>query len=115
MYRYVLPYLILVFFVGTFSSPASAQEDHHHHAPGTMQSDSSDSDQNQSAHDMTEHSQHNSPKTFIDEIIEHSTSGTSAQPNSAPQPMIMRDIGDWMFMFHNEIFFNLGQQSGPAG
>ncbi|HZI56480.1 MAG TPA: hypothetical protein VFF39_06875, partial [Verrucomicrobiae bacterium] len=36
------------------------------------------------------HALHHSPATFIDAILHHSTAGTSAQPNSADEPMIMR-------------------------
>src|SRR5580765_5862468 len=56
---------------------------------------------------------HQQPATFIDEILHHSTSGTSAQPNSTAEPMIMRPIGNWLFMFHGTAFQNTLQQSGP--
>lgn len=119
MYRHVLPYFAFVFLVGTFASPTLAQEDHHEHSAASTQSAPSDRDrdrdQNESMPNMAEHSQHAAPETFIDEILEHATSGTSAQPNSVPQPMFMTGTGKWMFMFHNEIFFNLEQQSGPSG
>ncbi len=53
--------------------------------------------------------------TFIDEILRHDISGTSAQPNSVAQPMIMLTGGDWMFMFHNQVFLNAAQETGPRG
>ena len=56
---------------------------------------------------------HQQPATFIDEILHHSTSGTSAQPNSTAEPMIMHPIGNWLFMFHGTAFQNTLQQSGP--
>jgi hypothetical protein len=53
------------------------------------------------------------PKTFVEEIQHHGTSGTSAEPNSTPAPMLMTMKGKWMFMFHGETFLNALQQSGP--
>jgi len=58
---------------------------------------------------------HGSEPSLIDEILHHSTSGTSAQPNSVAEPMIMRPAGSWLFMFHGEVFVNALQQSGPRG
>ncbi len=55
------------------------------------------------------------PISFIDEILHHSTAGTSAQPNSTAEPMVMLPKGNWMFMFHGEAFINDIQQSGPRG
>jgi hypothetical protein len=55
------------------------------------------------------------PSTFIDEILDHAGSGTSAQPNSVSQPMIMVARGHWMFMFHNEVFLVAEQETGPSG
>jgi hypothetical protein len=55
------------------------------------------------------------PKTFADEIQHHGTSGTSAEPNSTPTPMLMTMKGKWMLMFHGEAFLNALQQSGPRG
>ena len=58
---------------------------------------------------------HQQPATFIDEILHHDTAGTSAQPNSTAEPMIMRVRGKWMFMFHGVAFLSALQQSGPRG
>lgn len=55
------------------------------------------------------------PASFIDEIQEHATPGTSAEPNSTTSPMIMRQSGKWWFMFHGAAFVNFEQQSGPRG
>lgn len=57
----------------------------------------------------------NSPKTFLEEIQRHGTSGTSSEPNSTPIPMLMTSKGKWMLMFHGEAFLNALQQSGPRG
>jgi hypothetical protein len=64
---------------------------------------------------MQHSSTHKQPMTFIDEILHHSTAGTSAQPNSTNEPMIMRMRGKWMFMFHGTAFLSALQQSGPRG
>ncbi len=58
---------------------------------------------------------HHQPTTFIDEILHHDTAGTSAQPNSTAEPMIMRTRGKWTLMFHGVVFLNVLQQSGPRG
>ena len=58
---------------------------------------------------------HHQPLTFIGEILHHDTSGTSAQPNSTSEPMIMLIKGKWTFMFHGVAFLNALQQSGPRG
>jgi hypothetical protein len=70
-----------------------------------------------SQHDMTEHHDHDQEQssTFIDSTLQHDSSGTSAQPNSAQVPMFMIMKGNWMLMFHGEAFLNVTQQSGPRG
>ena len=60
-----------------------------------------------------QHGEHAQPETFIDEILHHATSGTSAQPNSTAEAMIMRARGSWLFMFHGTVFQNTLQQTGP--
>jgi hypothetical protein len=55
------------------------------------------------------------PKTFIQEIRHHATSGTSAEPNSVPAPMLMSMKGNWMLMFHGNAFVTDTQQSSPRG
>ncbi len=56
-----------------------------------------------------------SPHTFEQAIQDHSTSGTSAEPNSVPQPMWMAMRGNWMLMFHGNAFASDIQQSSPRG
>lgn len=53
--------------------------------------------------------------TFIQEILHHSTSGTSAEPNSTPMPMMMTAHGPWMLMFHANVFITEEQQTSPRG
>ena len=55
------------------------------------------------------------PKTFVEAIVHHGMSGTSAEPNSTPTPMLMTMKGKWMLMFHGEAFLNALQQSGQRG
>jgi hypothetical protein len=60
-------------------------------------------------------SMHMHPETFIQEIEHHSSSGSSAEPNSTPTPMLMGKIGQWEFMFHANVFIGDLQQSGARG
>ena len=55
------------------------------------------------------------PTTLIGEITQHTTSGTSAEPNSTPVPMLMTMKGSWTLMLHGVAFLNFDQQSGPRG
>jgi hypothetical protein len=54
-------------------------------------------------------------ETFVQEIVRHGTSGTSAEPNSAPLPMLMATKGAWTLMFHANVFLVDEQQSSPRG
>jgi hypothetical protein len=55
------------------------------------------------------------PETFVQEILAHDTSGTSAEPDSTPVPMLMRTKGAWMLMFHANLFLLDEQQSSARG
>lgn len=55
------------------------------------------------------------PQTFLQAILRHSTSGTSAEPNSTPMPMLMTMRGAWMLMFHANAFVTEEQQTSPRG
>ncbi|MGC1783703.1 MAG: hypothetical protein WA708_14365 [Acidobacteriaceae bacterium] len=55
------------------------------------------------------------PQTFLEEIQRHATSGTSAEPNSTPMPMLMTMHGQWMLMFHANAFITEEQQTSPRG
>ncbi|NDQ55830.1 MAG: hypothetical protein GZ088_02010 [Acidipila sp.] len=55
------------------------------------------------------------PGNFLQEIVHHGTSGTSAEPNSTPVPMLMTMKGPWMLMFHANVFLTDLQQTGPRG
>ena len=64
---------------------------------------------------MSDLMQQMQPKSFMQEIRHHGSSGTSAEPNSTPVPMLMTMKGSWMFMFHANVFVDDIQQSGPRG
>jgi len=53
--------------------------------------------------------------SFIDEIEEHSCSGTSVEPDSSTSSMLMTMRGGWMLMLHGVVFVTDQQQSGPRG
>jgi hypothetical protein len=55
------------------------------------------------------------PQSFIDAIIHHNLSGTSAEPVSTPAPMLMARKNSWTFMFHANVFILDEQQSSPRG
>jgi hypothetical protein len=55
------------------------------------------------------------PKSLVEEIEQHATSGTSAEPNSTPMPMLMGMHGDWMAMFHAVVFVADIEQTSPRG
>ena len=55
------------------------------------------------------------PETFLQEIVHHGTSGTSAEPNSTPVPMLMTMKNEWMVMFHANVFVVDEQQSSQRG
>lgn len=55
------------------------------------------------------------PQTFLQEIVRHAGSGTSAEPDSVPVPMLMTTKGKWTLMFHANAFVLDEQQTGPRG
>jgi hypothetical protein len=55
------------------------------------------------------------PTSLIQEIEHHASSGTSAEPNSTPTPMLMTMQGQWMLMFHATAFIDDIQQTSPRG
>jgi hypothetical protein len=52
---------------------------------------------------------------FLQTILQHTTSGTSSEPNSTPAPMLMKMSGKWMLMFHGNVFLVEQQQTSPRG
>lgn len=82
---------------------AAGQEDMQ--MPG-MQHGSAHRGHNAGAHNAT---------TFIEEILDHGTAGTSAEPASTPHDMLTTQKGAWMLMFHGNGFLADQQQTGPRG
>lgn len=64
---------------------------------------------------MAELMQQMQPKTFLQQIQHHAASGTSAEPNSTPTPMVMTMKGPWMLMFHANAFITGTQQTSARG
>jgi hypothetical protein len=54
-------------------------------------------------------------ENFVEYILSHTGSGTSAEPISTPTPMLMTMKGAWMLMFHANVFVLDEQQSSPRG
>ena len=55
------------------------------------------------------------PTSFIGQIEHHASSGTSAEPNSTPTPMVMTMAGSWSLMFHANAFLADTQQTSVRG
>jgi len=55
------------------------------------------------------------PQTFLQSIAHHASSGTSAEPNSTPSPMLMKQQGEWLLMLHANAFLLDLQQTGARG
>ncbi|HEV8490740.1 MAG TPA: hypothetical protein VGR76_00665 [Candidatus Angelobacter sp.] len=101
----------------SFAAASAAQETqpaHHQHGSGQT-TPPKPAETMPEMPDMLGMHHDSAPLTFIDEILHHATAGTSAQPNSTDEPMIMRARGKWMLMFHGEAFLSTLQQSGPRG
>ena len=54
------------------------------------------------------------PTTLIEAELAHTTSGTSAEPPSAPVPMLMRSYRGWMLMLHGSAFVSDTQQQAQS-
>lgn len=64
---------------------------------------------------MTDPMQPMQPHSFLEAIRRHASSGTSAEPNSTPAPMLMTMRGPWMLMFHANVFITDTQQTSSRG
>lgn len=94
---------LLVLFLAALVASARAQETH-------------SGDQHSMRQNHGEHSEaHAIPSSFVTYVLRHTGSGTSAQPNSTPEPMIGFERGPWMLMLHGAAFIDGIQQSGPRG
>jgi len=106
MKRIVLAVLPLLLFSATLLAQQQSDNQQTHH----------DDMQNMPGMNMGQmHGMNMQPENFIQEILAHDTSGTSAQPNSTPAPMLMKVMHGWTLMFHANVFILDEQQSGPRG
>jgi hypothetical protein len=55
------------------------------------------------------------PQNFLQKIVSHTGSGTSAEPVSTPAPMLLTRKDNWMLMFHANVFILDEQQSTARG
>jgi hypothetical protein len=54
-------------------------------------------------------------KTLAENVLRHTTSGTSLEPDSTAPPMLMQMHRDWMLMLHGQASIAEQQQTGPRG
>jgi hypothetical protein len=113
----VISLLAIMFFVGV---PTLAQENTEGSGTrGGKVSSAHDEERQEAGMEGMEHAEMRhmpqQPKAFVELIARHATSGTSAEPNSAPAAMLMTMKGRWMLMFHGVAFLNAIEQSGPRG
>ena len=54
-------------------------------------------------------------KTLEENVLRHTTSGTSLEPGSTPPAMLMQMHGNWMLMLHGQAQIAEQQQTGPRG
>lgn len=53
--------------------------------------------------------------SLTDNVLRHSSSGTSLEPDSTNPPMLMEMHKDWMLMLHGQASIAEQQQTGPRG
>jgi hypothetical protein len=105
--------LAMVLFPGLALSQQSAQPGD---APGASAAQvSGGADDSQAAQQKMGPGMVMESSSFIESITNHSSSGTSAEPDSTPIPMFMTAVGKWMVMFHANAFIVDEQQSSPRG
>ncbi|HTJ30964.1 MAG TPA: hypothetical protein VL346_10705 [Acidobacteriaceae bacterium] len=54
-------------------------------------------------------------QTLQENVLRHTTSGTSLEPISTTPPMLMEMHGNWMLMLHGQASIAEQQQTGPRG
>jgi hypothetical protein len=54
-------------------------------------------------------------ETLQENVLRHTTSGTSLEPISTAPPMLMQMHGNWMLMLHGQAQIAEQQQTGPRG
>lgn len=105
-----------IYFLFLFSLPLTAQQNNSEMQMGSnMPQEEMMPGMNHMGSGMKELMDQMHPQTFLQEIQHHAASGTSAEPNSTPTPMVMTMKGEWMLMFHANVFLTDLQQTGPRG
>ena len=66
-------------------------------------------------HEHSESMQMNTSTSLVDEFLMQQGSGTASNPSSSPMHMSMYEKNGWNLMFHNLVYFNYTNQSGPRG
>jgi hypothetical protein len=91
----------ILFFAFPFVSTAQQQSDDMQNTPGMNMGPGN--------------TMNMAPENLLQAILAHDTSGTSAEPDSTPVPMLMKTAHNWTFMFHANIFILDEQQSSQRG
>ena len=125
MFRFIVTMILMLVSIPVFAQDMGGMDmgkkkEHETQEPAAKDPDAKQvSEGTQEAHQMPGMSMGDpsnvQPATFIEEIVHHGSSGTSAEPNSTPVPMLMTMKGKWTLMFHMSAFVNVMQQSGPQG
>jgi len=93
------------------TSSAAAQDGDHN-----MKMNMPGADQSMPGMPRMDHSPSSMPShSFVEFLLQYTTSGTDAEPNSTPASMLMTTKGNWTFMFHGEAFLSDVHQTGPRG
>ena len=103
--------LLAILSLAFVSGAAAAQQD----SAGMQNTPSMDHSQMPGMHMPESGAVNMRPDSFIQGILNHGSSGTSAEPNSTQIPMLMSKRGSWMLMFHANVFVLVEQQSSSRG
>lgn len=110
--------LIFLIVAAVTSMPGLAQSDqmpmpHGQHGHHTSTHPQTQGQPQQNAH--TAHPMSMGAESLVEQTLQRSTAGTSAEPVSTPSHMLMTNKGGWTLMFHANAFLSVEQQSGPRG
>ena len=100
---------VLIFLVLAAVSPVISQSPTGKQAPD-ISSDKMSPSMNMGAMNMGGPAQ-----TLTENVLRHTTSGTSLEPDSTSPPMLMQMRHDWMLMLHGQASIVEQQQTGPRG
>ena len=110
LFRPFLPLSVLIFLAFAAVSPIVSQSPTQ---AGTQSTNNSNEKMSPSA---TMNMNMGGPtKTLAENVLRHTTSGTSLEPDSTAPPMLMQMHRDWMLMLHGQASIAEQQQTGPRG